>query len=123
MSEKKEETTPVLPVLCQISARRSEWRNGFDLYVFQKRANLVAFAENITMKDMPMEEAIGFSPKPTLQLDAGQIQNLMDDLWNAGVRPSNGTASTGQIAATDNHLADLRKIAFHLLKIKSGQET
>jgi hypothetical protein len=46
------------------------------------------------------------------------LSALMDDLWRDGVRPSgeyHGTA--GQLAIAQEHLKDLRKIAFHALKI------
>lgn len=44
-------------------------------------------------------------------------QQLMDELWRAGLRPSEGTGSAGSLAATERHLADMKTIAFHALKI------
>jgi len=46
-----------------------------------------------------------------------QAQTLMDDLWNAGLRPSEGSGSAGAMAAVQQHLADMRKIAFVKLGI------
>ncbi|MBK7822958.1 MAG: hypothetical protein IPJ61_18410 [Tessaracoccus sp.] len=43
-----------------------------------------------------------------------EAQRLMDALWQAGVRPTDGTGSTGQLAATQAHLADMRKLVFDL---------
>ena len=45
-------------------------------------------------------------------------QQMMDQLWQAGLRPSEGTGSAGSLAATQNHLADMKQIAFHALKIE-----
>ena len=37
---------------------------------------------------------------------------LMDDLWQCGLRPSEGTGSAGALAATQKHLDDMRKLVF-----------
>jgi hypothetical protein len=37
-------------------------------------------------------------------------QELMDDLFRCGIRPSSGKGSSGQLAATEKHLSDMRKI-------------
>ena len=43
----------------------------------------------------------------------------MDTLWDCGIRPTQGyEESEGQLAATECHLADLRKIVFKKLGIK-----
>jgi hypothetical protein len=39
------------------------------------------------------------------------MQKLMDDLWDCGLRPSEGTGSAGALAAVEKHLGDMRKIA------------
>ena len=44
-------------------------------------------------------------------------QDLLDDLWRAGIRPSNGEGSVGEIGTIKNHLADMRKIAGNKLKM------
>lgn len=63
----------------------------------------------------PAEE--GSSCDPFLKLTYGEAQRLMDELWNCGLRPSEGTGSAGSLAATERHLADMKQIAFHCLKI------
>lgn len=44
-------------------------------------------------------------------------QKLIDDLWDCGLRPSEGTGSAGQLAAVQKHLADFRTILFKKLNI------
>lgn len=39
----------------------------------------------------------------------------MDQLWNCGLRPTEGSGSAGSLAATQRHLEDMRKIAFNTL--------
>lgn len=48
--------------------------------------------------------------EPAFLLTREDAQALMDELWRAGVRPSNGEGATGQLASTREHLADMRKI-------------
>jgi hypothetical protein len=45
-------------------------------------------------------------------LPPSAAQTLMDDLWAAGVRPTEGAGSAGAMAAVQKHLEDMRKIAF-----------
>lgn len=54
---------------------------------------------------------------PAMQITPDDAQGLMDELWRAGFRPTEGTGSAGSLAATERHLADMKAIAFHALKI------
>ena len=47
---------------------------------------------------------------PTLRLSRDSAQELMDALWSAGLRPTEGSGSAGSLAATERHLADMRGI-------------
>lgn len=49
---------------------------------------------------------------PTLRLDLKDAQTLMDDLWQCGIRPTEGVDNPGELKATKYHLEDMRKIAF-----------
>lgn len=62
-----------------------------------------------------MEE--GLAPDPAFNIPVEAAQLLMDDLWMAGIRPTEGSGSAGSLAATQRHLEDMRTIAFEKLKI------
>ena len=47
--------------------------------------------------------------QPSFVLADDHVQILMDDLYNAGVRPSN---TEGLLQAKDYHLQDMRKLVF-----------
>jgi hypothetical protein len=67
-------------------------------------------------------EDSGLSIRPTLVLPfhiSSAVQILMDDLWNIGIRPTEGTGSAGAMTATQNHLEDMRKVVFDLLSGKT----
>ena len=53
-----------------------------------------------------------------VRLRPDQAQMLMDNLWECGLRPTEGTGSAGALSATQRHLDDMKKVAFHALKIQ-----
>ena len=55
---------------------------------------------------------------PTFNLHQEEAQELMDMLWNCGLRPTQSKQSAGQVEAIEKHLADMRQIAFDQLGIK-----
>ena len=59
------------------------------------------------------------SPSGRIQIE--EAQAMMDNLWECGLRPSEGSGSAGSLRATENHLNDMRKIAFKSLKIGEGK--
>ena len=63
----------------------------------------------LTLKEIKPGEACG---PPTLTMEREELQVLVDDLYQMGFRPSDGEHTTGQLRATENHLNDMRKIAF-----------
>lgn len=50
---------------------------------------------------------------PMMILDDNEAVTLMDALWSAGVRPSNGEGNVGQIGAIKAHLEDMRTLVFN----------
>lgn len=58
------------------------------------------------------EEESGCRHEPALRLQPDEAQQLMDQLWMAGLRPAEGAGSAGQMAATQKHLEDLRTLVF-----------
>jgi hypothetical protein len=65
---------------------------------------------------VPMDEMAQL-PEPLLRFDTSTAQGLMDELWKAGIRPTEGAGSAGSMAAALEHLKDMRRIAFHQLGI------
>jgi hypothetical protein len=53
-----------------------------------------------------------FDQEPTFRLRKEDLQQWMDEMWRIGIRPTQGHGSTGQLAATERHLTDMRAIAF-----------
>jgi hypothetical protein len=52
---------------------------------------------------------------PVLSIHPDVAQQIMDDLWRAGVRPTNIRKDDLALSAKDDHIKDLQKVAFALL--------
>jgi hypothetical protein len=52
---------------------------------------------------------------PLLRLNGEEASRLMDELWNAGVRPSNGAGSHATHEAMSAHIKDLQKVIDRLM--------
>lgn len=98
----------------KILADRSLYRGTIDLLVVHEYANLDA-AVGLPVVMQRLEPGT-MAEQPTLRLRPEDAQGLMDELWRVGLRPTEGTGSAGSLAATERHLADMRSVAFGLLK-------
>ena len=87
------------------------------LYAF-KRQNKERYA---AQKLDWVEAKTNTRAEPFLEIEAQEAQQLMDDLWDCGLRPSEGTGSAGAMAATQKHLEDMKTITFHALKIQKKE--
>jgi hypothetical protein len=74
-----------------------------------------AVAQKLLFTDMP--ECTQYI-EPVITLSNKDAQQLMDELWGCGLRPSEGTGSAGSLAATQRHLEDMRTLVF---KNKGGK--
>ncbi len=54
----------------------------------------------------------GATPPVAISLSDIQAQALMDRLWKAGLRPTEGSGSAGALAATERHLVDMQTLVF-----------
>lgn len=75
-----------------------------------------SMAQPIVMFADPKDDGIS-EPVPFMEIDTGTAQQLMDELWNCGLRPTEGTGSAGAMAAVQEHLKDMRALVF-----KEGQK-
>lgn len=55
---------------------------------------------------------------PLVSLSTHEAQQLMDSLWDCGLRPSEGTGSAGSLAATHAHLKDMRTLVAKQLGVE-----
>jgi hypothetical protein len=104
----------------RIYAQRTHWGS------IEVRFACQLLPGNQTACAKPVEfEAVenGAWVEPTMVLGHDEAQQLIDELWRSGLRPTEGAGSAGQLASTERHLADMRAIAFHKLGVpeKTGK--
>ncbi len=97
----------------EIRAFKTDMRfRGISIFIEEDRDQKYYLAEPLVMKDQT--ETIGmFKPMtPTVSLSPTAAQQLIDDLWDCGLRPSEGSGSAGQLAAVERHLKDMQRLVF-----------
>ena len=102
----------------QIRAIRADFRNNA-LSIFID-ADDVATGKRYTATPLNMIERKDFEEdgRPALCIKVAAGQQLMDDLWAAGIRPTEGQGSAGQLTAVQGHLMDMRKIVSKKLGVE-----
>lgn len=101
-------------MLTKVMARRAVWSGRIEFVVGASdiEGTFAYIANPLVM----VEHEQGLIVEPTFSLDNTEAQQLIDELWNCGLRPSEGTGSAGSLRATEKHLEDMRKIAFMQLE-------
>ena len=101
----------------RLRAQSSDWRQHieFVLVDLMPETEGIAYGESVNMVTHKVD---GIAYEPTFSLLPQQAQILMDDLWNCGLRPTEGVGSVGQLKATQNHLEDMRTLVFEKMRIE-----
>jgi len=106
----KQKNGDILPF--EIMARREDWQDGISLY---SRQVTVGMGETVAEPLIFKARVSGSIVSPFVRLSIQEGQQLIDELWQCGLRPTEGTGSAGSLKATEIHLDDMRKIAFKKL--------
>jgi len=87
-------------------------RNRFALYFYRWDENGNAQVMTFVPKDLPNEQGVYRKPDSdeNLAITSDDAQQLMDELWRAGCRPTEGMGSVGQLEAVQAHIKELQKI-------------
>lgn len=96
--------------------QRHAWTDGVQLQIAMKGPSAPGTPTYFQVMNPPTFMSI--PPGGAVPTNAGMnitmvdAQVLMDELYAAGVRPTEGAGSPGQIAAMKEHLSDLRRLVF-----------
>lgn len=101
--------------MLHIRARLEDWGAGVRLNVLKREDRTSYYISDVVFTEVSEAAERPHSP---LFLENEEAQALIDSLWNCGFRPTEGTGSAGSLKATENHLHDMRKIAFKKLSIE-----
>lgn len=88
-------------------------RFGFAVFMFNEHTR--EMVKPAVLEVEYIEKNTVYGP-PTFEFSTEQAQNLMDELWKAGVRPNNGESSVSHVEALKYHLEDMRKLVKGLVK-------
>jgi len=97
----------------KIFINRAIWMGGYEVRIGSRINESVpwAIAQPLTfVQREPKDE--GTEVEPCMRLSQDDAQTMMDELWGAGIRPSEGSGSAGSLAATQRHLDDMRALVF-----------
>ena len=90
-------------------AQRSLFQPGISLHMAALGDKHLSVATNITFQKI--EEGAAYE-NPMVVLGIEDAQQLMDELYHVGVRPSQAAGSAGQLDAVKYHLEDMRSLVF-----------
>lgn len=94
------------------------WRDGVTILPFvidynqRKRQKIAKIEWEEVKESTPISTG-----EDTFHLLPTEAQELMDDLWQCGIRPTEGTGSAGAMQEAQNHIKDLREFGTRLLAI------
>ena len=94
-----------------LRVERVQWSFGPNLWCAAIRVDGEEASIATPLSFIPLEKHGAFTT-PTFELTAEAAQELMDDLWRCGLRPTEGTGSAGAYAAQTRHLEDMRALVF-----------
>jgi hypothetical protein len=98
----------------KIYAQRAAWGSSIEFQLGSlggQTGSDLSIATGLAMEPLPSDQC--FPHRPLFTLAPTEAQGLMDQLWQCGLRPSEGSGSAGSLAATERHLEDMRKLAMH----------
>ena len=90
---------------------RNGFTRSFGLHMATLNSETGRFSGARRMEFVELQDG-EFLGEAAVTIQADEIQALMDELWSAGFRPSEGTGSAGAMAAVQAHLADMRELVF-----------
>jgi hypothetical protein len=86
---------------------------GIEIYIREPLGEgRISYAEPITMSE-PLDDSRFIQPAFTITKESAE--QLMEDLWNAGIRPAATKPQGETIAALKDHLEDSKAVAHQLL--------
>lgn len=122
MSEKPvEDAVAIGPGRIELRAKLDPFNQRFDFLFMQfatctNGRTLASVSTDIVFRTVVPGEYL----KPALVCTQEEAQQMMDELWRCGLRPTEGSGSAGSLAATQRHLEDMRRLVFDRKTAEGG---
>lgn len=102
-----------------IFVERANFGRSIDIHMaIDHQDGFISFFEPPILQKIPQEDSFQVETRPFLSLGMEAGQKLIDELWNAGLRPTQSGQSHGQAEATGRHLNDMRAMVAKLAKVE-----
>jgi len=93
----------------EVLARNAPWADEVHLLIIERGLTI----DQRCIGNVVMQRAEqGAAAEPSVRISRTAAQQLMDNLWQCGLRPTEGTGSAGSLKATERHLEDMRRLVF-----------
>lgn len=107
--------------MIQVRAFKTDFSFGIQLRIHEERdgkifVGIMKYDTNGQLLGIEMQECgkgtyLGYDHYMPLGTE-DLAQQLMNDLWRCGMRPTEGKGSAGQLTAVQYHLEDMRRLVF-----------
>ena len=92
------------------------YSHSITLHLYERRQNgemsLLSGLQFTTVKEAEM-----INPQEEITIPIETAQELIDSLWQCGLRPSESSENVGSLKALQDHLKDLQEFSHRLLSI------
>ena len=106
----------------RVAAEPVHIRRAVRIYFYEELPeNRVAVLTNLEFTTVERSAILGVDYKP-LEIPRQTAQELMDALWNCGLRPSEGSGSADALRAVERNREDLKEIVDKLLGIVAREK-
>lgn len=104
-----------------IRAQSTPWHSGVEFFAYTRypQTTMRQVVVGFEFKEVNEGESAGGA---SFEMTNDRAQELMDDLWHAGLRPTEGFGSAGAIRAVERHLDDYRKLVERFLPTVLGDK-
>jgi len=96
---------------------KAPFSTDIEIYLAMKTLTNIAVVTDLVMRTYPREGAEQIACKP-IKLSQEAAQGIMDGLYERGFRSQIETKEENRLLAVENHLEDMRQIAFKKLSIE-----
>lgn len=98
----------------RVRATATDFYDGVEIRAIQESPEGRRYAQEMIME--PYTD--GMWMPSLLTLGRTEAQELMDSLWQSGIRPTEGSGSAGAMRAVERHLGDMRTLVQHKYGVK-----
>ena len=87
-------------------AERSYWTDTINIYLRAQHGDKRFVVTDLVLTEFDPDNPVELQP---LKFEKETAQRFMDELWNCGLRPSEGTGSAGAMQQAQDHIVTLKR--------------